>query len=300
MASYFLKKFKNNKGLYLQIYKSEYDTATKNSVQSSYKALGYFDDLRKEGIEDPITYFQQEIDELNRKIRMEKQKNEAKIGTIKPTSLLGYFPLKKLLNKLNIKDVINNALTKKNLKNNLYNVFSALVFARAVSPASKRKTYFNVIPRLMNDDYNFSYKQILEYGKILGHEYKKVMEASYSAISKIFKTRTDYVFFDCTNFYFEIDKEDEDRRKGPSKEHRTDPIIGMGLLLDSNMIPMSMTIYPGNESEKPKIRELIAEQKARGHICNRTIEVADKGLNCFFWADKLSRRLFRAASFSSA
>lgn len=280
MASYFLKKTKNKNGLYLQIYRAEYDPATKNTSHSSYRALGYYADLQKEGIEDPIAHFQEEIDELNRMLRMEKQKSVPKIGNIKPTSLLGYFPLKKLLNKLNIKDVINNALTKKKLKNNLYNVFSALVFARAVCPVSKRKTYFNVIPRLMNEEYNFSYKQILEYGKTLGHEYKKVMEATYSAISKIFKTRTDYVFFDCTNFYFEIDKEDENRRKGPSKENRKDPIIGMGLLLDSNMIPMSMTIYPGNESEKSKIRELIAEQKARGHICNRTIEIADKGLNC--------------------
>jgi len=87
-------------------------------------------------------------------------------------------------------------------------------------------------------------------------------------------------YFDGTNFYFEIDQEDDIRKKGPSKENRKEPIIGMGLLLDSNQIPIGMKLYPGNQSEMPVIREVISELKKRNNITGRTVQVADKGLNC--------------------
>ena len=92
---------------------------------------------------------------------------------------------------------------------------------------------------------------------------------------------TSHSYFDCTNFYFKIDKEDEFRLKGPSKENKKEPIVGMGLLLDANQIPIGMKLYPGNESEKPIIRNIIDDLKQSSHISGRTIQVADKGLNCF-------------------
>ena len=92
---------------------------------------------------------------------------------------------------------------------------------------------------------------------------------------------TAHSYFDCTNFYFEIDKEDDFRLKGSSKENKKEPIVGMGLLLDANQIPVGMKMYPGNESEKPVIRDIIDDLKQRSHISGRTIRVADKGLNCF-------------------
>ena len=68
-------------------------------------------------------------------------------------------------------------------------------------------------------------------------------------------------------FYFEIDREDDFRRKGPSKENRKDPIVGMGLLLDAHQIPIGMKLYPGNESEKPVIREVIDDlEKPEQHF----------------------------------
>ena len=69
--------------------------------------------------------------------------------------------------------------------------------------------------------------------------------------------------------------------KGPSNENRKAPIVGLGLLLDAKQIPVGMKMYPGNESEKPVLRNIIDELKQRSHISGRTIRVADKGLNCF-------------------
>jgi transposase len=68
--------------------------------------------------------------------------------------------------------------------------------------------------------------------------------------------------------------------KGPSKENKKEPIVGLGLLLDANQIPIGMKMYPGNESEKPVIRSIIDDLKQRNNIKGRTIQVADKGLNC--------------------
>ncbi|MCD8158769.1 MAG: IS1634 family transposase, partial [Clostridiales bacterium] len=103
-------------------------------------------------------------------------------------------------------------------------------------------------------------------------EYEKVIEIYNYQISQKYKFDTSHSYFDCTNFYFEIDKEDDFRRK--------DPIVGMGLLLDANLIPIGMKVYPGNESEKPVIRGVINSLKQRNNITGRTIQVADKGLNC--------------------
>ena len=91
---------------------------------------------------------------------------------------------------------------------------------------------------------------------------------------------TSKTYFDCTNFFFEIDREDDFRKKGPSKENKKDPIVGLGLLLDSHQIPIGMKMYPGNESEKPILRDVIYYMKKQQGISGRTIHVADKGLNC--------------------
>ena len=72
----------------------------------------------------------------------------------------------------------------------------------------------------------------------------------------------------------------EDNQKGPSKENRHEPIIGQALLLDADLVPLAMQMYPGNESEKPYIRKIIQEMKERYKVAGKTVQVADKGLNC--------------------
>lgn len=101
-----------------------------------------------------------------------------------------------------------------------------------------------------------------------------------AGLSRIYKFDASRVYFDCKNFYFEIDREDEYRKKGPSKEKRTDPLVRLGLLLDKNCIPVTMQLYPGNESEIYRLNECINEAKKQNILVDKTIHVADKGLNC--------------------
>ena len=163
---------------------------------------------------------------------------------------------------------------------NVFDMMSSLIYARIVHPCSKSKTYDQVIPKLF-ERYEFSLDQLYSGLEYIGLEYEKIIEIYNHQISQAYPSDTSHTYFDCTNFYFEIDREDDFRRKGPSKENRKAPIIGLGLLLDANQIPLGMKMYPGNESEKPVIRNIIDDLKQRNHISGRTIQIADKGLNCF-------------------
>lgn len=110
--------------------------------------------------------------------------------------------------------------------------------------------------------------------------YEKFVEIFTVQTAAVYGLDNSNSYFDCTNFYFEIDREDDFRKKGPSKENKKEPIIGLGLLLDRNQIPVGMKMYPGNVSEKPILRDVIDGLKNRNNITGKTIHVADKGLNC--------------------
>ena len=279
--AYFLKKTKNKKGIYLQIYESYYDPERKGGAHRSYKPIGYVHELQANGMEDPIAVFGEEVQKLNQEYKKKKQaEKERKISEESPEKLLGYFPLKNLNDSLGCKKYIDLMQTATHFRFNIFDMMSDLIYARVVHPCSKLKTYWEVIPKLFGK-HAFSLDQIYSGLEYIGSEYEKVIEIFNHQVALKYPFDTSHSYFDCTNFYFEIDKEDHFRLKGPSKENKKEPIVGMGLLLDANQIPIGMKMYPGNESEKPVIREIIDELKQRSHISGRTIQVADKWLNCF-------------------
>ena len=278
--SYFLKKTKNKKGTYLQIYESYYDPERKCGAHRSYKPVGYVHELIDIGIDDPVSFYSDEIKKLNSEYKENKRKNKVRqISEESPEKLLGYFPVKNLNDSLGTKKYLNLLQTATGFRFNIADLMSALIYSRMVHPCSKSKTYDEIIPRLY-EKYDFSLDQLYSGIRYIGSEYEKIIEIYNHQINQKYKFDTEKTYFDCTNFYFEIDREDELRRKGPSKENHKSPIVGLGLLLDSNQIPIGMKIYPGNESEKPILRSVIDDLKARNNITGRTIQVADKGLNC--------------------
>lgn len=279
--AYFLKKTKNKKGTYLQIYESYYDPERKGGAHRSYKPIGYVHELQAKGIDDPVTVFGEEVQKLNQEYNRKKQaEKERQISEDSPEKLLGYFPLKNLNDSLGCKKYIDLMQTATDFRFNIFDMLSALIYARVVQPCSKSKTYVEVIPKLFEKQ-DFSLDQLYSGLEYIGSEYEKIIEIFNHQVNQKYKFDTSHSYFDCTNFYFEIDKEDDFRLKGPSKENKKEPIVGLGLLLDANQIPIGMKMYPGNESEKPVIRNIIDDLKQRNHISGRTIQVADKGLNCF-------------------
>lgn len=278
--AYFLKKTNNKKGTYLQIYESFYDPERKGGAHRSYKPIGYVHELQAKGIDDPVAFYKEEAAKLNQELKAAKDaKKDRQISEDSPEKLIGYFPMKNINDKLSVKKYIDLMQTATDFRFNVYDMVSALVYARLVQPCSKSKTFEEVIPKLFGS-YDFSLNQLYDGLEYIGCEYEKIIEIYNHQIQQMYKFDTFHTYFDCTNFYFEIDKEDDFRKKGPSKENKKEPIVGLGLLLDANQIPVGMKLFPGNQSEKPVIRNIIQDLKKRNSVSGRTVQIADKGLNC--------------------
>ncbi len=278
--AYFLKKSNTKKGVYLQIYESYRNREKKETSHRAIKSLGYVADLASEKVPDPISHYQGEVKKMNRERRKEMEETRAKTIGSDPTRNLGYFLIKSVFGTLKVEPHLNLLAKIAGKPYDLNEAITSLVSARIVSPCSKLKTMEEVIPSFL-EPARFSSDQL--YDSILpfiGDERERILEIVNHAFAKKYGRKTDSVFFDGTNYYFEIDREKGDRRKGPSKESRSDPIISMGLLLDAEQIPLAMKMFPGNESEKPVMRETIREMKEKNGIAGKTIQVADKGLNC--------------------
>ena len=279
--AYFLKKTNNKKGTYLQIYESYYNPERKTGAHRSYKPIGYVHELQAKGIEDPISFYKEEVQKLNQEFQKRKQAEKVRqISEESPEKLLGYFPLKNLCDSFGCKKYTDLMQTATGFRFNIFDMMSSLIYARVVHPCSKLKTYIEILPKLF-EAYDFSLDQLYSGLGYIGSKYEKIIEIFNHQVALKYPFDTAHSYFNCTNFYFEIDKEDDFRLKGSSKENKKEPIVGMGLLLDANQIPVGMKMYSGNESEKPVIRDIIDDLKQRSHISGRTIRAADKGLNCF-------------------
>ena len=273
---YFVKKSTpSKKGLYLQIYKTNY-VPGKGNQNKSYKVIGYVSDLIASGIPDPVAYAQNLVDELNSDLPNRK---EMKIGDISSSKNLGYFLIKSMIDYLDFDYILKLMSSNMKFHFNLSDFVRSMIYAQIVNPGSKHKAFEKVMPNIYGTE-SFSYDQILDTINYIGNDYQKFVELLNISIQKKWKRNTSNAYFDCTNYYFEIDLPKEDRQFGPSKEERHLPIIGQALLLDEDQIPIGMSLYPGNESEKPKIRESIENLKQRFDINSRIVQVADKGLNC--------------------
>ena len=274
--AYYLKKTKLKGRTYLSIDESFYNHEKKGTSHRCYQSLGSVETWQSKGMVDPIAHFQKEVDALN---QQHSKSSVRKISDHSPLLSLGYFPLKAILTRLQVKKYVDYFKLTTDFQFDLYEMLSSLIYARAVNPCSKYKTFHEVLPNLF-EPIQYSYDQLMDGLAFIGNEYQKFIEIFTVQTKKIFGLDTSKTYFDCTNFYFEIDREDDFRRKGPSKEGRKEPIVGLGLLLDHDQIPIGMKMYPGNESEKPVLRDVIDQLKAQNNISGKTIHVADKGLNC--------------------
>ena len=289
--SLFLKqaKFKSGK-IYLSIVDGYWkDGKVKQKV---YQKLGYLEDLKKL-FDDPIVHYKNYVNEL-------KQEFETKITTTfdlnkdndfeDDTFNIGYAYLKKLFQDLDISSVLKNKQHSTHIEYSLSKACELLTYSRILDPGSIKYTYehknqfFEPFDLSLDDLYR-SLTPLLDCKENI---FKTIWENTKDKYNRDASTS----YYDCTNYYFEIEYDDEDtknengeiikkgiRKRGPEKNHRPDPIVEMGLLLDKQGFPISYNIFPGNTSEKETLIPEIHNIKRR-HNIDKVIVVADRGLNC--------------------
>jgi len=278
--AYFLRKDKKEKGLYLQIYETFWVKELKQPRSKCIMSIGYLDDLKSDQMPDPIAHYQGVVDDMNSKLaasRHEETRPRAFQRVIEKN--VGYYLLSVLIDELDVGPTIDILANTRQFQFSIKDMLNQLIFARVISPCSKAKSVSSVFPSLFRTA-PMSEDQVYDGCFFIGESYRKYIELFNHQFAKHHKRCFDRVYFDCTNYYFEMDLPKGDCQKGPSKENRMSPIIGQALLLDAEMIPLDMQMFPGNESEKPHIRRLIEEMKQRCKVTGRTIQIADKGLNC--------------------
>ena len=262
------------------MYESHWDKEKKQPRSKSVMAFGYVHELISDEIPDPVAYYTDFVAEKNKECAAAFTEETRPRAFVAPVEYnLGQFLLYTLLEELNVKEVIDILAAQMRFQFRIYDMIAQLIFSRIIYPCSKSKTVSSVFPHLYNSS-PISEDQVYDGLSFIGGSYKKYIELFNHCYEQHYQRDFSNVFFDCTNYYFEIDLPYEDKQKGPSKENRHDPIIGQALLLDADLVPVAMQMYPGNESEKPYIRKVIEEMKSRYKVSGKTVQVADKGLNC--------------------
>ena len=226
-----------------------------------FEKLGNQDQVEKRfGKIDTINKIKEYINELNNKdkeemLRREFNPNKRISQNIKRQFNVGYLFIKKLYNQLKLNNICYEIQNKYKFKFDLNEILSYLVFARIIYPSSKLETFkqcqnFIEQPKFkLHDEY-----RALNY---IAENMDFIQEQLFNNSKDIIKRNSSVIYYDCTNYFFEIDNEDDIRKYGISKEHRPNPIVGMGLFMDGDGLPLSCNIYPGNQSEQ---KTLIPEE----------------------------------------
>lgn len=298
----YLRQIKRPQGIYLAIQESYYDSSKKQSRTRTIESIGYLDNLRKE-YEDPIAFFSQKAAAMTAEKKKEKSKTIVIDGSEKMDTNtddilnVGYGILKHLYKELELDKFWNWKSRNLSVEFSVDQIFRLLVFSRILCPASKKGTFDN--QNFYFEDFgDFSLDDIYHALDIICKNNEALQKWIFDHSEKPYDRDLSVSYFDCTNYYFDIGRSDMDsfdekgncvdkegnivdakyRKRGPEKNHRPDPIVEMGLLMDRNGIPLAFDLFPGNESEKVHMRPIINRIK-QDFSNTRIIFVADRGLN---------------------
>lgn len=187
----------------------------------------------------------------------------------------GYLFLQSIYYGLQMNKTCRKLKNKYKFKYDINAILSDLIYARVLEPASKRSSFKTASEFMEKPVYGLH--DVYRALDVLGNECDFIQSEVYKNSHFIGKRNDRVLYYDCTNYYFEIEQEDGDKKYGKSKEHRPNPIIQMGLFMDGDGIPLAFSLFPGNTNEQKSLKPL--EQKViRDFGCQKFIYCSDAGL----------------------
>lgn len=304
----YIREISKKAGPYFQVLENYWDPDTKQSRQRTVKTIGYLSKYMKPFDEsDPTARLQAEADaravvnELYNQIAAQYNKprevetitvdlsENMAVGTDESRNV-GYAMLKLIYKELELDKFWRKVSAQRKFEYNPDKIFQLLVFARVIKPGSKKFTYEN--KHVFFEDFgDFSLDDVYNALDLFAENEAALQKWIYDHSVTKYKRDLSVGYFDCTNYYFDISKPDIDdvdengnlllkryRKYGPEKNHRKDPIVEMGLLMDKTGIPLSYDMFAGNESEKVNMLPIVNRTRVQYGI-GRIIIVADRGLN---------------------
>ena len=188
----------------------------------------------------------------------------------------GYLFLQKIYHELKLREICKAIGRRHNYKYDFNSILSRLIYCRIINPASKLGTY-EYSQKLLEKP-NFNLHQIYRALSVIAEESDYIQEKLYQNSLSVVDRNTEILYYDCTNYFFEIEEEDGLRQYGVSKENRSLPIVEMGLLMDGNGIPLSFCIHEGNKNEQQTLKPL--EEKILSDFgLSKFIVCTDAGLS---------------------
>ena len=266
--------------IYMSIAEANYDPITKKPKTKNILKIGYLDALKEE-YDDPVAHFQGVVDEMNKARKADKVALTVTVDNthrveVESRKNFGYVAFSAIYHELGIDRFFANRQRSLKVKYSLNSIMRLLVFARLLMPGSKKKAYENREWFFERSDFGLTdmYRSL---SKIAG--FRDALQLwLHERIVANYGRDTSTLYYDVTNYYFEIDEQDELRRKGVCKEHRPNPIVQMGLLMDNDGLPVAYQLFPGNSNDCTTLLPIIKRIR-KEFATGKVIVVSDKGLN---------------------
>lgn len=274
---------KTKNGRLFYVIKTCYDShGVEHTV--TVEKLGNENDIRQRTGRDPDEWAKEYVAKLNEEERLEKQDVTMTFSRTKRltknhqyTFQIGYLFLQALYHQLGFPKICKEIQKRHAFAYDLDEILSRLIYGRILHPCSKLATL--KFSQSLLEKPTFTEKQIYRALDVLAEESDFIQQSLYQNSFALGKRHTGAIYYDCTNFFFEIDQQDEDglRKYGKSKENRPLPIVEMGMFLDKDGIPLSVCINPGNTNEQATLRP-IEKKLLQEYKMSKFIVCTDAGL----------------------
>lgn len=281
--------------MYLNIMNNKKTGKTTLSIRRGYRdkdgkvknitvqTLGSLEKLNKE-FDDPIAHFKAVVKQMNDEEKLNKSPYTVTVDKYKQMSEntdnyrnFGYAALSKIYHELEIDKFLKQKFRNRNFSEyKINNIMKLLVFARCLFPDSKKSTFEN--KDIFFENSKFSLREIYNALSYIEPFKEDLQSYIYEHIQKQYEPKNECVYYDVTNYYFEIDDNDDFRKKGVCKEHRPNPIVQMGLFIDSLGLPMYYGLFAGNTNDCLTLKPMV-QKLQKNYDIGKVIVVADKGLN---------------------